>query len=141
VTAQSTMPRLAYANIFSRDIVALSAFYGALFGFEELAVHRSPIYRCLDAGGMELGFNDFKAYDLLGLAARCPGDPLPAPTITYLTFELGSVAEVDARSARAKVLGGTVIKPGYTTYYYSWQAVLSDPEGNVFRLNHRIAPP
>jgi predicted enzyme related to lactoylglutathione lyase len=135
------MPRLAYANLFASDIRALSGFYAELFGFEELTVHRSPIYRCLDAGGVELGFNDLKAYDLLALGGRQPAPGALAPTTVYLTFELGSVAEVDARTARAQALGGRIIKPGYSTYYNAWQAVLSDPEGHVFRLNHRMELP
>ena len=138
------MPRLAYANLFARDIKALSAFYADLFGFDELPEHRSPIYRCLDAGGMELGFNDWKAYELLALADRQPPADAPdamVPTTVYLTFEVGSQAEVDVRTARALALGGQLVKPGYITYYNSWQAVLTDPEGNVFRLNHRMGLP
>jgi hypothetical protein len=30
-----------------------------------------------------------------------------------------------------------VIKGPYRTYYGAWQVVAEDPEGNVFRLNHR----
>ena len=62
--------RIAYVNIFARDIVALSGFYARLFGFAEIEAHRSPIYRCLDAGGVELGFNAPEAYGLLGIADR-----------------------------------------------------------------------
>ncbi len=34
--------------------------------------------------------------------------------------------------------GATLIKPPYTTYYNWYQAVLMDPEGNVFRINHMM---
>ncbi|WP_341701903.1 VOC family protein [Ferrovibrio sp.] len=132
-----TAVRLAYINLFSRDIVAQAAFYSALFGFEEKVAHRSPIYRCLDAGGVELGFNAEPAYDLLGLAAHRPASA-PLPLGCYFTAELGSEADVTAAADRCRRLGGAILKPPYHTYYNAWQAVLADPEGNVFRVNHRI---
>lgn len=134
--------RLAYVNLFSRDPERLSSFYTALFGFSEIVGHRSPIYRCLDAGGIELGFNADKAYDLLGLADRRPqGDRQGNKAVSvYATFELASSAAVDALASRAAELGGEIIKAPYDTYYSARQAVLADPEGNVFRINHRVAP-
>lgn len=129
--------RLAYVNLFARDIERLSLFYIALFGFEEIVAHRSPIYRCIDAGGIELGFNAGKAYELLELSRRRPRED-EAPVTAYFTFEAGSVADVDALVARAVELGGSVVKAPYTTYYNAHQAVLADPECNVFRINHRM---
>ena len=35
---------LSYVNIFSKDIVKLSDFYRDVFGFEEIAEIRSPIF-------------------------------------------------------------------------------------------------
>lgn len=132
--------RLAYVNLFARDIEALSGFYSKLLGFPEIEGHRSPIYRCLDAGGAELGFNALKAYELLGLASRQPTDAAPSPVTGYFTFEMGSPGEVEDAARRAAELGGSLVKPPYRTYYNAWQAVLCDPEGNVFRLNHRMGP-
>jgi predicted enzyme related to lactoylglutathione lyase len=130
--------RLAYVNVFSRDPERLASFYTALFGFAEIAGHRSPIYRCLDAGGVELGFNADKAYDLLGLGdRRTRGDRTVS---VYATFEVASSAAVDALAARAAELGGDILKSPYDTYYNARQAVLADREGNVFRVNHRLAP-
>lgn len=131
---------LAYVNLFARDIEALSAFYAELLGFGEIESHRSPIYRCLDAGGTELGFNALKAYELLGLDGRQPATGEQAPVTGYFTFEMASVADVEDTARRAVELGGSVMKPPYRTYYNAWQAVLCDPEGNVFRLNHRMGP-
>jgi predicted enzyme related to lactoylglutathione lyase len=133
----SSKVRLAYVNLFARDIERLSAFYTALFGFEEIAGHRSPIYRCIDAGGIELGFNAGKAYELLELSRRRPRDDEP-PVTAYFTFEAASVADVDALVARAVELGGSIVKAPYTTYYNAHQVVLADPECNVFRINHRM---
>ncbi len=130
--------RLAYGNILARDIEALSAFYSVLLGLPEIVGHRSPIYRCLDAGGVELGFNADAAYDLLGLGARRPG--ADRSVRAYLTFEVPSREAVEDLAHRVAALGGAVLKPPYDTYYNARQAVLEDPEGNVFRVNHRMGP-
>jgi predicted enzyme related to lactoylglutathione lyase len=130
-------PRLAYVNVFARDIEALSTFYGALFGFREIEAHRSPIYRCLDANGIELGFNASKAFELLALEERRPREGEPAPTSVYFTIEIGSRDALENTVNRAALLGAKVVKPTYETYYNAVQAVLEDPEGNVFRVNHR----
>jgi catechol 2,3-dioxygenase-like lactoylglutathione lyase family enzyme len=136
-----TVARLAYVNLFARDIVALSGFYTALFGFAEIVAHRSPIYRCLDAGGLELGFNADAAFALLNLGDRRPAADGGAPALgAYITVEVDSAAAVDALAERCMQLGGAILKPPYLTYYNARQAVLADPEGNVFRINHRLAP-
>ena len=131
--------QLAYVNVLTGDPERLAGFYATLIGLEEIAGHRSPIYRCLDAGGgLELGFNADAAYDLLGLADRRPAGM--APICTYLTFEVDAADTVDALAAKAEQLGGRVIKAPYLTYYNARQAVLADPDGNVFRLNCRLGP-
>jgi catechol 2,3-dioxygenase-like lactoylglutathione lyase family enzyme len=131
-------PRLAYVNILARDIDALSGFYARLLGFSEIEGHRSPIYRCLDAGGMELGFNAAQAYELLQIEDRRPKGR--GPVQVYLTFEVGSPEEVGALAATCAELGGRIVKPPYDTYYNARQAVLEDPDGNVFRVNCRKGP-
>lgn len=131
-------PRLAYVNVFARDIEALAGFYASLFGFREIEGHRSPIYRCLDANGIELGFNASRAFALLALEERGFRDGEPAPVSVYFTAELGSADAIDATAIRAERLGGRIVKAPYHTYYNAYQAVLEDPEGNVFRVNHRL---
>ena len=128
--------RLAYINVFARDVDGLLGFYARLFDLKELEPLRSPIYRCLDANGAELGFHAQDAYKLLDLADRKPAGV--APVSTYFTFELPDKASVDAAVTRAASSGAKVVKAPYVTYYNSYQAVLSDPEGNVFRVNHRL---
>jgi predicted enzyme related to lactoylglutathione lyase len=131
--------RLAYVNLFARDIVALSGFYAELLGFAEIVEHRSPIYRCLDAHGAELGFNAAEAYSLLNLDSRRPqGAAAPLPLGVYFTIELDTAEAIDHIAADCQRLGGAVLKPPYVTYYNACQAVLADPEGNVFRINHRM---
>ncbi|MCS6933270.1 MAG: VOC family protein [Acetobacteraceae bacterium] len=121
-------------NLFCRDPERLMAFYAALLGLPENAAARSPIYRALRFGEVELGFNRTDAYALLGIAERQPAAPA---TTAYATFVLGTEAEVEALAARVVELGGSVIKPPYRSYYGAFQVVAVDPEGNVFRLNHR----
>lgn len=134
--------RLAYVNLFARDFVGLAHFYKDLFGFPEIVAHRSPIYRCLDAGGIELGFNADAAYDLLALAdRRSPDSDWPMPVGCYFTVEVDSEATVEALASQCVALGGRICKAPYVTYYNSRQAVLADPEGNIFRVNHRLAAP
>jgi len=121
-------------NLFCADPVALMFFYRDLLGLPENEAARSPIYRALRLGQAELGFNRTDAYALLGLADRVPGD---AGIRAFATFVVAEEAEVEALAARTESLGGRVTKPPYRTYYGAWQVVAEDPEGNVFRLNHR----
>jgi predicted enzyme related to lactoylglutathione lyase len=121
-------------NLFCADPVALMGFYRDLLDLPENEAARSPIYRALRLGDAELGFNKADAYVLLGLADRVPGD---GGIRAYATFVVTEEAEIEALAARVAALGGRVIKPAYRTYYGAWQVVAEDPEGNVFRLNHR----
>jgi predicted enzyme related to lactoylglutathione lyase len=131
--------RLAYVNLFARDLDGLMGFYARLFGFGEIVAHRSPIYRCLDAHGVELGFNAAEAYALLSLEDRRPAPEAgPLPLGSYFTVELDTAEAVDHAAKDCVLLGGTIVKPPYLTYYNARQAVLADPEGNVFRINHRL---
>jgi uncharacterized glyoxalase superfamily protein PhnB len=125
------MARLSYVNVFTRDLDALPDFYKAVFGFAEVEAIRSPIFRGLDAGGTCIGFNAGEAYGLLGLA-----DEAETRGVKFLlNIDVASQAEVDALVPRAQAAGASLIKPPYRTYYDWYQAVLKDPEGNVFRIN------
>jgi predicted enzyme related to lactoylglutathione lyase len=117
-------------NVLSVDIDRQMAFYQGLFGFAEIERSRSPIYRALDTGESELGFNAPEARGLLSLppAAQPPGVDV------FATFMLDTPAAVDEAAQRAGELGGQLVKPPFRTYYGQWQAVLADPEGHVFRV-------
>ena len=130
--------RLAYANIFARDPSALALFYQRVFGFGEITANRSPIFVCLDAGGVELGFNGEKAYGLMGLGERKPVSV--AALRTFLTIEVSGPEAIDKAVTAALENGGNLVKAAYDTYYNARQAVMEDPEGNVFRINHRKGP-
>ena len=128
------MSKLSYVNVFARDIEALSGFYQRVFDFPEVEAIRSPIFVGLDAGTCCIGFNAPDAYELLHLAEH--SDPRGCKFL--LNIDVDSPAEVDRMVPIAVEAGATLIKPPYTTYYNWYQAVLMDPEGNVFRINHMM---
>lgn len=128
------MAVLSHINLFAADIEQLSAFYHRVFGFTEVHGMRSPIYRLLDTGTAGLGFNAKDAYALLDLGERAQSKGCRF----MLNFEVGSESEVSELADRALQSGGQVIKAPYLTYYGRIQAVLLDPEGNVFRLNYIV---
>ena len=121
---------LACVNVFVRDLDGIVSFYADLFGLKERAEQRSPIYCALDAGGADIGFNAAEAYGLLNL------DPeQPTGTSFMLTFDVGARSEIARLVGLAQERGAMLVKPAYDTSYGARQAVLRDPEGNVFRIN------
>ncbi len=133
-TGSSDKATLSYVNVFARDIVALSQFYIDVFGFTEIEKIRSPIFRGLDTGASSLGFNAQDAYGLLKLDEFSEVSGVKF----LLNIDVSSVAEVDRMTPKAVSLGAKLVKPPYKTYYNWYQAVLLDPEGNVFRINHMM---
>lgn len=126
------MAHLSYVNVFARDVVALSGFYQRVFGFPEIEAIRSPIFRGLDTGKSSLGFNAHDAYALLQLgdgADQVSGDKF------LLNIDVDAKDDVDRMVPLAVEAGATLLKAPYVTYYHWYQAVLRDPEGNVFRIN------
>ncbi len=122
-------------NLTCRDVDAQIAFYRGVLGLPEAEHARSPIYRALETADFQFGFNDARAaYDLLGLGGREPADAPTRATVAYATLMLESPAAVDAAVAAVLEHGGRVVKGPFVTYYGQWQAVLADPEDNVFRI-------
>jgi hypothetical protein len=128
------MAQLSYVNIFSRDIVALSGFYQRVFSFKEIEAIRSPIFRGLDTGKSCLGFNALDAYELLKLSEFSDTKGIKF----LLNIDVDSQKDVDLMVPIAVQAGATLIKAPYLTYYNWYQAVLLDPEGNVFRINFML---
>jgi catechol 2,3-dioxygenase-like lactoylglutathione lyase family enzyme len=124
--------RFSLASIVTEDIVSLAAFYAAVFDLPEVVELRSDIFRGLDVGGVTLGFSTPVVYELLAMQdwADARG------TRQYLTFEVPKDEEVDRRVELALAHGARLLHPSYETYYGAYQAVLADPDGNVFRINH-----
>jgi predicted lactoylglutathione lyase len=134
MSAPSAAATLSYVNVFARDVVALSGFYQEVFGFPEIESIRSPIFRGLDTGRTAIGFNALDAYKLLQLEQFSETEGIKF----LLNFEAASIAEVDRLVALAVAKGATLVKAPYKTYYNWYQAVLLDPEQNVFRINHML---
>lgn len=123
---------LSFASVITDDIVGLSDFYRAVFDLAEVVELRSEHFRGLRIGATILGFSSPHAYELLNV------DPPESRsgTTQFLTFELDSDKQVDVMTQAAMAEGARCVKKPARTYYGAWQAVLADPDGNVFRLNH-----
>lgn len=129
------MAHLSYVNVFARDIEALSGFYRRVFGFHEIEAIQSPIFRGLDTGKSSIGFNAHDAYELLHLS-----DFRETRGVKFLlNFDVDTNEAVDRLAPAAVAAGATLVKAPYETYYGWYQAVLLDPEGNVFRINHVLS--
>jgi len=127
------MPTRVVAQLVSRfctDHEALAGFYAEAFGFGRVEEVASPIFVALDAGGVALGFHADEAHDLLGVADRRSD-----PGADHVTFDLGTAEQVEAAVERLVSLGAELIQGPFTTYYDARQAVMADPEGNVFRIS------
>jgi hypothetical protein len=122
---------LSWVNVFARDVVALSNFYSAVFGFPEIESSRTPIFRGLDTGKTSIGFNAPEAYGLLQLSEFATGGGVKF----LLNIGVETAADVDSLVPVAVANGAKLIKEPFRTYYNWYQAVLLDPEGNVFRIN------
>ena len=125
------MATLSYVNLFVRDIEALPDFYRALFGLEEIAAQRTGYFRALKTGASVIGFNGPQAYALLDLEDQAEARGVKL----FLTFDVDGAAAVSRLADEAEAMGARVVKPPYDTAYGSRQAVLADPEDNVFRIN------
>jgi len=131
------MASLNLVNVFAEDIVQLARFYRQVFGFREIRAYRSPIFRCLDAGKAALGFNAREAYALLGLERHRHARGVKM----FINIEMRSKRAVDEAVTRALARGARLVKAPYVTYYGFYQAVLFDPEANVFRVNRVLQRP
>jgi uncharacterized glyoxalase superfamily protein PhnB len=125
---------LSYVNVFARDIVALSGFYMKVFDFKEIEAIRSPIFRGVDTGKSALGFNALEAYELLKLSEFSDTKGIKF----LLNIDVDSKDDVDRMVPVALEAGANLVKEPYVTYYNWYQAVLLDPEGNVFRINYMM---
>jgi predicted enzyme related to lactoylglutathione lyase len=120
-------------SLIAIDIEALARFYSTLLGLPARMDQHSPVFRGLQCGDVMLGFSAPEVTAILGI------DDRPAGRGAFATFELPSVDALHASTDGAIRLGAQLLRAPYETYYGSLQAVLADPEGNVFRLNHRLA--
>jgi len=128
------MTELSYVNVFAAEIEALSRFYMDVFGFTEIPEIRSEIFRGISTGKSNIGFNALEAYDLLKLSEYSETKGVKF----LLNIDVDTAEDVDRMVPVAVSKGATLIKEPYKTYYNWYQAVLLDPEGNVFRINKML---
>lgn len=128
------MAHLTYVNLFANDIIALSKFYIDVFSFKNIPEMESPIYRGIAAGEAGIGFNAHEAYELLHLSEYADVKGIKS----MITIDVDSVEDVERMVPIAVSHGAKLIKEPYKTYYNWYQAVLLDPEGNVFRINRPL---
>ena len=125
---------LSFSSVFADDYEGLADYYQGVFGLPEVESLHSEHFRGLQIGPTVLGFSRADtAYDLLEL-------PRPAADAhgvrTFVTFEVPTEDDVASMLAAAVGAGGTQVQAPHRTYYGAWQAVVLDPEGNAFRINH-----
>ena len=125
-------PSISFASYICEDIEALSAFYADVFDLVEVEELHSDIFRGLDVDGVTLGFSAKVVYEMLSIERWAD----PSGTSQYLTFEVDDDAAVTRKTEAAVAAGAELLHEPYETYYGAFQAVLADPEGNVFRINH-----
>jgi predicted enzyme related to lactoylglutathione lyase len=127
-------------NFFCHDIEGQLRFYQRLLDLPEAEHTRSPIFRSVHTATFQFGFHSHRAYALLGLQDLVPVGTPPFAVSGYPTFILASPAAVDACAASVASHGGHVQQGPFPTYYGQWQAVLRDPEENVFRVASESLP-
>lgn len=126
--------RLSYISFLARDVDVLARFYIDALGLEEIEASRDPRYREVKGGGCMIGFAYQGAREALCIA----DEPAPLGTRSLLTFDVGTVAGVAPAIDRAVAAGATLVRPALDTFFGQHQAVLRDPEGNLFRLSAAI---
>ena len=125
-------PTLNYVNLFVCNLDDLPTFYSSVFGFREIESLRNAVFVALDAGGAAIGFMAPEVYGVLGLEHKRE----TAGSAFLLNIEVESTGRVDELVTSATAAGARLVKDPATTGYGWYQAVLEDPEGNVFRINH-----
>ncbi|WLP90790.1 VOC family protein [Gordonia sp. NB41Y] len=125
---------LSFVTVLARDLGALADFYQDVFSLDDVSELNGQHFRGLRIGDTTLGFGGESSIEMLNLP---PSDLTDTPMM-FWTFEADTAAEVDALTERAVAAGAQCIKAPGETYYGSWQAVLLDPEGNAFRINHTM---
>ena len=123
---------ISLASFISAEFVELFEFYSTTFDLPEVESLRSDIFRGADASGVTIGFSAPVVYEMLKIEEWRD----PKGTAQYLTFECESDEAVAAATNRAVDNGARLLHEPYETYYNAYQAVLADPDGNVFRINH-----
>lgn len=124
---------LSYVTFLARDVAMLAQFYVDALGLEEVLSSRDERYREVQGGGCMIGFATQDVRPFINLP-----EVEPVGTRSIVTFDVGSIAAVAVTTERALSCGATLVREGQDTHFGQHQAVLSDPEGNIFRLGARV---
>ena len=124
---------LAYVTFLARDVAALAQFYVDGLGLEEVLESRDHRYCEVRGGGCMIGFATETVRPFVNLP-----EIEAVGTRSILTFAVGSVAQVAVMAEQAVAHGAALVREGQDTFFGQHQAVLSDPEGNVFRLGAAV---
>ncbi len=113
----------SWVDLATTDAVAAKAFYGGLFGWEgeDMPAGDAGTYTMLRKGGREVA-------GLYELGAEMRDRGVPPHWTSYVT-----VADVDARAARAEELGGTVVAGPFDVMEAGRMASLQDRWGRLSR--------
>jgi predicted enzyme related to lactoylglutathione lyase len=111
-----------WPELATRDPIAAKKFYASLFGWEIHDTDMGPggTYTSFRLDGRDVA----ACYKLDDEMARMG---VPPAWGTYITVE-----DADATAAKAKSLGGTVLKEPFDVMDYGRMAVISDPQGATF---------
>jgi predicted enzyme related to lactoylglutathione lyase len=115
------MPRIAYANVFVRDLERACAFYAEVLGLTLQRVDAAHGYASLDAGPIRLGLAKVEEAQA-ELAGRHTG----------LGFD---VDDLEAEHARLVAAGVDFPMPPERQPWGGFMALMADPDGNVFYLD------
>lgn len=127
-------------TMFCRDVERQMRFYQALVQWRDIPEWSSDIYRVLEKDGVQIGFNGWKAYELLSLGERKRPEQADFPVSSMLSFVVDTHTAVDEIARRLPELGGRIVKGPFPTYYGHWQLVFVDPENNVARITCPTLP-
>jgi predicted enzyme related to lactoylglutathione lyase len=132
---------LNFNNLNTRDPEAAKSFYGALFGWETLALGGDAQMWTLPGYGEFLeqsdpGLRERMAgvgapdgfADVVATLAPIPDDQSEAPAHWSVTF---AVEDADATAAKATELGGQVVVPPFDAPWVR-MTVIADPQGATF---------
>lgn len=126
--------RIRYATYLARDVASLAQFYVDALGLPEIEASRDERYREVDAGGCLIGFATEQVRTFINLP-----ETAPSGTRSLLTFDVGTLATLAPAVDRAVAAGAELVREATDTAFGQRQAVLRDPEGNVFRLSAALA--
>jgi len=128
---------LNFNNLNTRDVEGAKAFYGAVFGWQTLALPSAEMWTLPGYGdyleqlnpGMREGMTEMGAptgfEDVVASIQPLSGDQPDVPPHWGVTF---AVDDADAIAAKATELGGKVIVPPFDAPW-TRMTVISDPQG------------